>query len=921
MKIFTLAFFIFFSFNCFAQCDQPQAIKRGFLNSSAVRLSWSPPAGNAATRYHLYYSMVKPASTSSITSFITIPQGTYYDIMNLDHFARYYFTIRSACGTSATSSWTAIDSFKVWDCPPAVLPYFEDFEISQGGNQGNGPNCIVRWVGTPNTTQWVFNNYQRLAGMSGMGLQYSPSSINAADAYYTGVKHSLQAGKQYKVIFKYTNLYPGYTNKLRVLYQTSPNSPVQTQIVDLPSIQNNVPVSSISFFTVPTTGIYYIAFHIYSAKSQGYFFLDDISLEEVGGSNTLVVTAFSDDNRNGRKDATEPYFPDAYISCIKPRSDTIKTFSRTGINSIPIDTGTYTTTIKVPGLFKTIVPASFTRTYTTYNNVDTISFAVQPKVCNKLSGSVFMDLNVNGVKDPGEPFMRNARIVISKSNLDSFTVNASNGQFSVPVDTGAYTTKVAPVTNFKFLPVSANTNRTTYFNTDSITFAAQPSVITKDLSVTVHPVCPIMRVGRFTRYHIECKNVGTVATGGQLQFVLDRRLTLVSSTFPPTSITGDTLRWTITNLTPFESFAILLGVDVKVPPVANVYDTVTCKLQVSGVAGETNTNNNFMQSAQVVRGPYDPNDKTEIHLGKIQSAEVVSGKHLQYTIRFQNVGNDTAFNVYIMDTLDSKLDWNSLEVLSSSHESQLVMKNGICQWNFPNINLVDSVTNEAKSHGYITFRIKPKSNVSVGNQIHNKASIYFDYNLPIVTNTETTTITSNLLPVKLVSFTARRQDKMNLLEWKTATEINTRHFEVERSADGLEFNKLKEVVAGSRHYTFVDKNPLLNTNYYRLKIVDFNGSIDYSPIRLIDNKVDFTVKLFPNPVRNVLHLEIVSEKDKQLEYSIVTSDGRRVDGGSFKAGIGSTTRRINVASLAKGKYIVTLSSPGKEVKVLMFDKN
>src|SRR6185436_13012980 len=108
---------------------------------------------------------------------------------------------------------------------------------------------------------------------------------------------------------------------------------------------------------------------------------------------------------------------------------------------------------------------------------------------------------------------------------------------------------------------------------------------------------------------------------------------------------------------------------------------------------------------------------------------------------FQNTGNDTAFNISVHDTLDSKLDWASIEMVTASHPYRLSITNGNqMNWKFDNILLVDSIHNEPKSHGYIVYRIKPKPTVQINDVIANSASIYFDFNSPVQTNTQLTTI-------------------------------------------------------------------------------------------------------------------------------------------------------------------------------------
>ena len=137
-----------------------------------------------------------------------------------------------------------------------------------------------------------------------------------------------------------------------------------------------------------------------------------------------------------------------------------------------------------------------------------------------------------------------------------------------------------------------------------------------------------------------------------------------------------------------------------------------------------------------VRMAVDPNDKTGYPFGYGDKHFIDQNQDIDYTIRFQNTGNDTAFKVVIRDTIDTRfLDLSSIEFGASSHpyEPTLYDKN-ILQFTFDNILLVDSFRNEPASNGYVKFRIKQKKDVLIGSKINNSAAIYFDYNLPIITN-------------------------------------------------------------------------------------------------------------------------------------------------------------------------------------------
>ena len=150
------------------------------------------------------------------------------------------------------------------------------------------------------------------------------------------------------------------------------------------------------------------------------------------------------------------------------------------------------------------------------------------------------------------------------------------------------------------------------------------------------------------------------------------------------------------------------------------------------------------EACGITSGSFDPNDKTGYPLGIGNNHNITSGQQIDYCIRFQNTGNDTAFTVVILDTIDQKMNIGTIQNLCTSHESTFEILNGrVAKWTFSNIQLPDSTTNEELSHGWIKFRINQINNLLDGEQIKNKSYIYFDFNDPIITNQVFHTINNN----------------------------------------------------------------------------------------------------------------------------------------------------------------------------------
>lgn len=160
----------------------------------------------------------------------------------------------------------------------------------------------------------------------------------------------------------------------------------------------------------------------------------------------------------------------------------------------------------------------------------------------------------------------------------------------------------------------------------------------------------------------------------------------------------------------------------------------------------TQFSNGLSQPAQAIDcqqniAAYDPNDKAAQPAGYGNQHYIDSLTAIDYKVRFQNTGNDTAFNIVILDTLSPLVDIGTLTMGASSHAYNWSIQGGnVLRIDFSNIMLVDSNANEPLSHGFFRYRIAQQPNNALGSVIYNQAAIYFDYNSPIFTNTTFHTI-------------------------------------------------------------------------------------------------------------------------------------------------------------------------------------
>ena len=156
----------------------------------------------------------------------------------------------------------------------------------------------------------------------------------------------------------------------------------------------------------------------------------------------------------------------------------------------------------------------------------------------------------------------------------------------------------------------------------------------------------------------------------------------------------------------------------------------------------------------VVTGSYDPNDKTGYPTGVTTEHYIMPNQQLQYVIRFQNTGTDTAFTVVVRDTLNMNLDIFSVIPGVASHNYNFQMYGPhVLEWTFYNILLPDSNHNEAGSHGFVTFTVNQNNNLPNNTKIYNSADIYFDYNAPVITNQTVHTVNDMIQTILLVPST------------------------------------------------------------------------------------------------------------------------------------------------------------------------
>lgn len=358
-----------------------------------------------------------------------------------------------------------------------------------------------------------------------------------------------------------------------------------------------------------------------------------------------------------------------------------------------------------------------------------------------IQGNQKFDGNNNGC-DITDTNFSNFKFSISDGVIGGSIISNDTGNYSIPVKSGTHT----------ITPVIENPN---YFNvspsTVSVTFPTQTSPFTQDFCITANGVRPDLEItllpiqparpGFDSKYKIVYKNKGNMTQSGAVNLKFnDGVLDLVVANPVISTQNLNNLSWNFTNLKPFETREITFALNVNSPsetPAVNSGFVLAYQAIITNATTDDETPiDNTFNFDQTVVNSFDPNDKTCLEGPTI--SPVLIGQYVHYIIRFENNGTGNAQNIVVKDMIDlSKFDISTLISTSASHSFITNISSGNkVEFIFDNIDLP---FDDAANDGYIAFKIKTKPTLIVNDTFVNDASIFFDYNFPIITNKATST--------------------------------------------------------------------------------------------------------------------------------------------------------------------------------------
>ncbi|MFN3967744.1 T9SS type A sorting domain-containing protein [Flavobacterium sp.] len=372
--------------------------------------------------------------------------------------------------------------------------------------------------------------------------------------------------------------------------------------------------------------------------------------------------------------------------------------------------------------------------------------------CSGLRLNAFLDVNSNGTQDNGE----------QNFPLGQFTyeVNNNGNVHNIVSPTGVYNIYDTNGSNSYDLSYTIDPNYTasyaittaSYSNVNVIIGGGMqvynfPITVTQaynDLAVNIIPVNSPRPGFNYINKIVYTNNGNQTIAAGTVTFNHDPLLTIFTNTQSGTTPITNGFTYDFTNLLPFESREMTVNMQVPTIPTVTIGGLLTNTASIVPLTGDLVPANNSATNTQIIIGAYDPNDKMEAHGEQILHSTFTANDYLTYTIRFENTGTASAINVRVNDVLDANLDENSIRMVSASHPYIMDRIGNNINWLFDDIMLPPSVANTNIGKGYITFQVKPMAGYAVGDIIPNTASIYFDFNPAIVTNTFNTEFVQQL---------------------------------------------------------------------------------------------------------------------------------------------------------------------------------
>jgi PKD domain/Secretion system C-terminal sorting domain len=528
----------------------------------------------------------------------------------------------------------------------------------------------------------------------------------------------------------------------------------------------------------------------------------------------------------------------------------------------------------------------------------------------QVTGKVYRDANANCVQNIGEPVAPNN--VIEFLPGPYYALSDINGNYSVWLPLGSYTASYrANLPYTTTCPVGGTYNMNLTTNGQLINGQDFATEVVPYSDGIVYFYGQLLRPGFISNQYFHVGNIGTIPiTSGVVKCLKPSFATLISATPAVSSTVGDTLIWNFGNLPVGQwldaSFAVQIPANT---PLGTPY---SFPIWLTTTPTDSFPSNNYYSQQRIVSGSYDPNEKlASLPNGQNADGDILpTDSVINYQVHFQNTGTDTAFNIYVRDTLDvAHLDLSTFKILGASHNYQFHFSGnaGELEVSFPNILLPDSGTNQAGSNGSFSYQIQRRSNLPVTTVISNTAAIYFDFNVPVITNTTETRICDGLS----ATFTSSSNLLSYVFQSQTAGAVSYLWTYGDGGSD-TSANATHVYASAGMYQVCLTVTNSCGTSYM---VCD---SIVATAVGIADPAAGLQVQILPNPMQQQAQIT-VTQAGRTGSYALTLYN---LAGQSVAQVIGemNTPLVLDRKQLASGLYFAHISQQGnllRVVKVLM----
>ncbi len=687
-------------------CSKPINLITSDVTATSVTLDWTETSG--ATSWEVI--AIATGSTGLTPSSVgTVTNSHPFTFNNLSPYTPYFFFVRAICSPTEKSNWsTALYSITSQICPKP-----SEIELSDIGET----SLTVTWLETGTATSWEV-----------VALPYATDLTSTTTGQITSSNPYIL-----------TNLVPDTVYKVYVRALCS---------------QNEISLWEGNPFLVSTAAPPPICGNNFVDNGGSYLnYLNDSDYTLTicaSNPNEVVTVTFSQFD-------TEPNYDGLYIY---NGTSTIQPFlSGNGVgNGSLTNPGSFWGDLNsnLPGPFTSSTPdGCLTFRFVSNENVTRPGWkaSISCGSRERVNLIAFIDNNGDGIKNNGEVNFSYGSFIYDENNTGNPTsVYSPSGSYTLYDGTGTISYDLSYEIQTESQPYFAlgsitNYNNIVIPNGSSPQTLYFPIVLIQnyaDLSITgAHYTA---RAGFNSTLNIVYRNNGLLSTDGTITFTKPFQVQNYS-VYPLGAVyTPNGFTYSFSNLLPNQYRILQVRLSVPQIPFVEIGDFLVSSMNItSSSTNEINLTNNDFTTNEIIVASYDPNDKTESHGGTIEFADFTENDYLYYTIRFENMGTAPASDIRIEDYLDPKLDEASVRMVSSSHEYILSRQSNHLNWNFNNIQLpVSDYPNSTIGQGFVSFKVKPKPGYVVGDIIPNTASIYFDTNPAIITNTFNTEFVQTL---------------------------------------------------------------------------------------------------------------------------------------------------------------------------------